>query len=266
MKTIASLAILAILVITPVSARAQAELRGTPGELANHLTSLPQIVSIPGRGEITVAADKAEITLKVTTENKALFDSLRANQEIRARVAAYLKENGLGSNQIQGAKFSSTQRYGIFSEKAKSHRVDNFLKVTVRDEKEFQAVAAAVDRWDEVQFLGIDVLHSDKETLRSRARVLALDKATERRKLYEEKLGVKLVPKRFNESVVDPDATDRRESYYGPGYGSSAGVGLSKSASPGRGAAEPIEGVGSPFGELTYTARIVVEYAVEQPR
>jgi uncharacterized protein YggE len=240
---------------------AEPELKGTPAELASYLSALPKVVSLVGESEVKVPSDRAMVMLKISTESKSLQESLRLNQEARGRVAAFLKENGFGTNQIQAARFSSTQKYGIFAEKAKSHRVDNFLKVTVRDEKEFQAVANAVDRWPEVQFLGIEFEHSNKEALKLRAQVQACDNAGERRKMFEEKLGVKLTPKRFSEASVVPIQPDRK--YYSVGYASDSNFskGLDKTS---RVAGDPVaDESGSPFGELVFSARITIEYAVE---
>lgn len=254
--------ILIVLVVsTATILSAEPELKGTPAELTSYLSGLPKLVSIVGESEVKVSADRAVVTLKISTESKSLQESLRLNQEARGRVAAFLKENGFGTNQIQAARFASTQKYGIFAEKAKSHRVDNFLKITVRDEKEFQTVANAVDRWPEVHFLGIDFEHSNKEALKVRAQVQACDNAGERKKMFEEKLGVKLSPKRFSEAAVVPVQPDRK--YYGIGYtsDSSFSKGLDNRS---RAAGEPpAEESGSPFGELIFSARITVEYAVE---
>jgi uncharacterized protein YggE len=255
-----------LLILQAFTASSETELKGAPTELAAYLAGLPQIVSITGESEVKIRADKAEISLKVSTESKSLLDALRSNQEVRAKVAASLKEQGIGSDQIQPAKFASTQKHGLFSEKAKSHRVENFLKVSVRDEKEFQAVAGAVDRWAEVQFLGVDMQHSDKESLKARARAQALDKAGERRKLFEEKLGVKLVARRFADAVTDPVSAAQRTSYYGLRYSSGSGSGLDKASSgptDPRAPSEMPDDTGNPFGELTFTARVTVDYAVE---
>ena len=260
-KTFVAVAALA----SALNANAETELKGNPVELVSYLSGLPQIVSIVGESEVKVPADKAEVTLKVTTDSKSLVEALRLNQEARGKLAAFLKENGLGSNQIQGAKFSSTQKYGVFSEKAKSHRVDNFLKILVRDEKEFQAVGTAVDKWSEVQFLGIDVQHSNKESLKAKAQASALAKAGESRKIYEENLGVKLVAKRFQETSTSPFSNDQ-QSYYGFRYRPSASLQKTTHIPGLRGGADPSEPggeAGSPFGELTFTARVVVDYAVE---
>jgi uncharacterized protein YggE len=253
-------AILVLLLLAAAAVAAETELKGTPDQLTAYLSGLPKLVSIVGESEVKVPADRALVTLKISTESKSLQESLRLNQEARGRVGSFLKENGFGTNQIQAARFSSTQKYGIFAEKAKSHRVDNFLKITVRDEKEFQAVANTVDRWPEVHFLGIDFEHSNKEALKARAQSQACDNAGERRKMFEEKLGVKLTAKRFSEPTVTPVQPDRK--YYGVSYSSDSG--FKESEGRNRATWNPAaEEFGSPFGELVFSARITVEYAVE---
>jgi uncharacterized protein YggE len=134
MKTNTTLITIGVALALIGNAEGETELKGSPSELASYLAGLPQIVSIVGESEVKVPADKAEVSIKVTTDSKSLVEALRLNQAARGKLAAFLKENGVGSDQIQGAKFSSTQKYGVFSEKAKSHRVDNFLKILVRDE------------------------------------------------------------------------------------------------------------------------------------
>ena len=263
MKTKTTLAIFIVALVSSLHVHGETELKGNPTELVSYLSGLPQIVSLVGESDVKVPADKAEVALKVSTDSKSLVEALRLNQEVRGKLGAFLKENGLGSNQIHGAKFSSTQKYGMFGEKAKSHRVDNFLKVLVRDEKEFQAVGMAVDKWPEVQFLGIDVQHSNKEVLKAKAQTDALVKAGERRKMYEENLGVKLVAKRFQETSTSP-FSNVQQNYYGFRYNSGMEKSsLTPSVRGGSDPSEPTGEAGSPFGELTFTARVVVDYAVE---
>ncbi len=161
--------------LTTVALRAETELKGNPNELKAYLAGMPSLVNIEGESEVKVVADRARATLKVRTESKSLVDSLRLNQEMRAKVAALLKESGINADQIQAARFSSTQKYGVFSEKAKSYVVDNFLKISVHDEKEFQAVAGAVDRWSDVHFLGVEFEHTNKEAIKAQAKAKACE-------------------------------------------------------------------------------------------
>ncbi len=176
---------------------AEPELKGSPAELAAYLAGLPKTVSVTGESEVKVQADRAIISLKVTTENKSLQEALRANQEIRSKMLNSLKDRGIPADRIQASKFSSTPKYGLFSDKAKSYRVENVIKITVNDEKEFQATAHLVDAFAEVQYLGIDFEHSDKEALKKKAVAQALDNAAERAKIYEERLKVRNSNRRF---------------------------------------------------------------------
>ena len=250
-----------VFLLTSLSLRAETELKGNPNELRAYLAGLPSTVNITGECEVKVVADRAKVTLKVRTENKSLVDSLRMNQEMRGKVAALLKESGVGADQIQAARFSSTQKFGVFSEKAKSYIVDNFLKITVRDEKEFQAVAGAVDRWAEVHFLGIEFEHTGKEAVKARAKAQACDLAEERRKLYEAKFGVKLVAKGFTEATAP--ATPVNSAVYGSSVGSLSKGYERGTQLPGGNLDPTIGESGSPFGELTYTAKVIVSYTVE---
>src|SRR5688572_2525443 len=104
-----------------VPVRAEPELKGLPRELTAYLAGVPKIVSIAGESELKIAADRALISLKVVTEHKSLQEALRLNQDIRAKVLSSLKDNGIPEDRVKPSKFSSTPKYGLFGEKAKSY-------------------------------------------------------------------------------------------------------------------------------------------------
>ena len=241
---------------------AETEIKGSPAELAGYLANVPRTFTITGESELKVPADRAVIGLKVTTENKSLQDALRLNQEVRSKIVNELKDRDIPADRIQASKFSSTPKYGIFSEKAKSYRVENVIKVTARDEKEFQATARLVDGIPEVQYLGIDFEHSDKEALKQKAIVQALDDADRRKKIYEDRLGVKLAPKGFAEaaafSQTAPPPLPRLES--GSGFAKAA-KGATPIPAAGPAYAEP-EATGTLFGEIFFASRVAVEYSL----
>jgi uncharacterized protein YggE len=119
-----------------VTARAEPELKGTPSELSRYLKDVPmreapRIVSITGEAEVRVPAEQAVVTLKVTTENKSLHEALRLNQEARGKVIAYLKSHSMPEERAHASKFSSTPKFGLFGEKAKSYKVENLVRITV---------------------------------------------------------------------------------------------------------------------------------------
>lgn len=245
-----------VLVAVPVGA-AEPELKGSPAELSAYLSTVPKMVRISGEGESKAVADRAIVSLKVSFEHKQLQDALRGNEEVRGRIAAYLKEQGLGPDRVQAARFASTQKPALFSEKAKSHRVESFLKVTVRDDKEFQAVSGSVDRFPEVQFLGIDFEHSSVETLKLKATTAAIENAGVRRKIFEDQLRLKLVPCGFSESVAPVPRIASIEL-----QGGSPSSSFKSPYAPSRGDAASGEAA-SVFGELVYRAQVSIEYSVE---
>jgi uncharacterized protein YggE len=247
-------------------AAAEPELKGSPAELAAYLGNLPKMVSIAGESEVKMPADRAVVSLKVSTEQKLLQDTLRANQEARAKIISMLKDRGIPSERVQASKFSSTIVTGIFGGKAKSYRVENVLKVKVQDEKEFQSVAHVVDVMPEVQFHGVDFEQTDKESIKSKALEQAIDNASARKRIFEDKLGVKLTPKSFAQIGAVPQSgrpyvTGTYYSEAAAVQGGSAAKRVTALPSPGYAVVE--EESGSLFGEMTFTARVLVDYAVE---
>jgi uncharacterized protein YggE len=248
----------------PLALHADPEIKGSPAELASYLKSVPRTVVISGESEVKVQADRAIISLKVTTESKSLNDALKANQDVRARATKTLKDRGIPPERVEASKFSSTPKFGLFGDKAKSYRVDNFIKVAVLEEREFQAVAGVVDNTAEVQYLGVDFEHTDQEKLKKLALRQALDDAAARGKIYEDSLEIRLVPIGFSGNAatapIPIPVGDTVESVASPGR-----IARPKSMTP-----IPADGFQpdlgestSLFGELKFIGRVAVQYAVE---
>ena len=238
---------------------AEPEIKGTASELAHYLNAVPKTVTITGEAEIRVPARRAVLSLRVITENKSLQEALRTNLEIRGKLTDYLKGLGMPTERIQAAKFSSTPKFGMWGEKAKSYRVENVMRISVQDEKEFQAATGVVDKWSEVQFDGVEFEYADKELPKQNAIAKACENAGDRMKIYEEKIGVKLVPAGFAEGEVE-----KRNA--GPAnYGVSKAMGYDRSVSPGSefASASATGESTSSFGEIVYTAKVSVEYTVQ---
>ncbi|HLP75393.1 MAG TPA: SIMPL domain-containing protein [Candidatus Paceibacterota bacterium] len=239
---------------------AEPEIKGTPAELAQYLRAVPKTAVLSGEAEVRVPAHRAVVSLKVVTENKSLLEAMRQNRELGGQVAERLKKQGVPADRIQASKFASTPKFGVFGEKAKSYRVENVIRVTVQDEKEFQSAAAAVDQWSEVQFVGVEFEYADKETLKEKATEQACDKALQRKKLYEEKFGVQLTAVSFTQGNVMQNDAANFGAYSRKAYGISvtAGVPLPDSSD----ALVREQESFSSFGELIYNARVTVEFSV----
>jgi len=256
-----TLTIVSLCLLVRWAGAAEPELKGTASELAQFLAGVPKVVTVTGEAELKVPADKAIVSLNVTTESKALQEALRANQELRGKLLGFLKKQGIAPEHVQTSRFSSTPKFGILREKAKSYRVDNLVKVTVHDEKELQSAASAVDNWSEVQYAGAEFEHETKEALKNKVVALACDNANERRKAYDERLGIKLVPSRFSGGIV----SQKRPMNVGNHLPDSIYVQKSALTSAGLPQAE-VEAVAestSAFGELVYAVQVIVEYTVQ---
>lgn len=234
------------------------------------LTNVPRDAQITGESELKVQADRAVLTVKVSTTARELGAALRSNQEARNKLADQLARHGIPGDAIKASKFSSTEKYGVFTEKVKSHRVNNLLKVTVRNEKEFQTVADVIDSLPEAQYLGAEFERSDKEEMKAKAIAAACENANRRKEVFEEKLGVKLNVRRFLDpsAVVAPTGappvTAGSRAYGFDWYlGNTPSGSADYSDSIGTRAAEQREGDESGFGELTFRSRVTVEYTVE---
>ncbi|MEO5802445.1 MAG: SIMPL domain-containing protein [Verrucomicrobiota bacterium] len=263
MKSIFRLLVCFTFISLASSLLAEPELKGLPDELSEYLKNVPKTVMVSGESEIKMEADKATVSLRIRTENKSFQESLRLNQGIRSKVIAFLIGRDVAADKIQAAKFSSAPKYAVFSDKVKAYTVENILKITVRDEKEFQAVASAADNWPEVHYEGAEFEQSNKDELKMKALRQACENATARKKIFEETLGVRLVAKRFFENAVSEPVWQNRTLYSGAYEESSKAKGLTGiSAQSGTAPAAVIETMSS-FGELTFKAKVAVEYSLE---
>jgi cellobiose phosphorylase len=235
------------------------------------LTNAPRFAQVTGEAKLKVPADRAILTVKITTSARELGAALRANQQVRSKFIGILSAQGIPADQVKASKFSSTEKYSVFSDKVKSHRVNNLLKVTARSEKEFQVVADAIDNLPEAQYLGADFERSDKEEMKAKAIGAACDNANQRKQVFEEKLGLKLTVRRFldpNAFVpVSPPGTplvSGNRAYGFDWYLGNTLAGIPNyvgSVQPHAEAQRETEESG--FGELTFRSRVTVEYLVE---
>jgi uncharacterized protein YggE len=252
----------AALVLSATALVAEPEIKGTPTELSVYLAAVPRTVMLTAEGEIKVPSDRAMISLAVVTENRSLQEASRANQEIRARLIKTLAGQGIPADRIQASKFSSTPKYGVFAEKAKSYRVENVVKITALDEKEFQAVAQLVDGIAEVRYERISFDHSDRENLKQRAATQAIEKVAEKQKLYESKLGVKLTVKSFEEGAGDDGSPIMGRRLAAGMVAKSGSMPMTRGVAFSPGAEVGDVELPTSFAELVFKAQLTVEFAV----
>jgi Uncharacterized conserved protein len=252
--------IIAVLALASATAYGEVEIKGTPTELSQYLQSVPRRATFTGEAEVRVPAHRAVVSLRIATESRSMQEALRLNQGVRTKVIGQLKQRGIADDRINTTRFSSTPRPGVFTDKARSFKVENVLRVTVTDDAEFSAIAIVVDGISEAQFAGVEFEYADKETSKEKALKQACDKVNQHRRIYEQKFGVRLVPVSFQEGEVIGGDVPARVAYGQKAFGFSSMAPVDATL---RGANQAeADGSASSFGEMIYTAHVAVEFTV----
>lgn len=235
-----------------LSVFSEIELNGTPHELANYLSEIPETVSITGTAEKKLPADRAVIHLKISTENRSMNEALTANQDLREKISAGLTAAGFSPERIQAAQFSSTPESGFFTDKVRRYRVENTMKVTALNEAEFRAVAALIDENHEIRYEKTDFELSGKKEMERLVLAEACRDAAAKKALYQTELLITLTPMRFH---------DGRVLLSQPTYGF-AGKAMLREISQTEGADGDFAAPSPPqqFDEIKFTATVTVEY------
>jgi uncharacterized protein YggE len=258
--------ILAIILTTAASSlplQAEPEIKGSPTELAAYLRSVPGNVELAGEGEVKVSSDQAVLSLRINTESKNLSDALKENQQARANLMKYLEDQKIRPESIKPAPFSAIPKTSMFSDKVKSYKLSAIVKVTTTNETEFNAVARAVDEIAEVEFEQSEFEHSKKDNLSDQALREACEDVERQKRIYEAKLGVKLVPRNIRDHKAGAEPLPGQD--YGDGSVHATSSAYASTPSPkSYGRAPEMSVTGSTFGELVFKARVTVQYAVEQ--
>jgi len=195
------------LLAVPVLLQAETELKGNPEELREFLHPVEHTVTLTGNHEETAFSDKAIVSLVITTEAGLLGDSMEANTRLRTTIAQALIDAGVDREEVNTSKFSSSPQFGWFGSKPKSFEVVNRMSVGITDEAHLQLIAELTDNNDEVVMASMEFEHSAREEFQDRVKTTALDKALAQKTVFEERLGVTLVPIGFNERAVMPRRT-----------------------------------------------------------
>ena len=258
-KTIFQFSLILLCLGFGTSVWAEAELKGSPAELAAHLSAMPLIntpatVSLSGQAVSSIHADSGRVLLRILTEHVRFQEALEANRKIRQQLIADLTKAGISQKLIQESNLSSTPQYGLLGNKPKQYRVENTLKVTIAGENELQEVARQVDRFDEVHYQELEFIYPQKAEQKRELMALALEHVGRKKQLYEQQLGVALRLKTFSEgSVLERSAfaeIEQRKRLWEE-YSS-------RQSSEGD---APV----LTFGELIFEAGVTVEYVIESP-
>jgi uncharacterized protein len=210
-KLITGLATTLLLLLLPIAAHSQPELKGSPEELRHFLHLSQRTVSIQGQAEETAYADKAIISLVITTEDKLLSNSIANNTDLRESITQQLISAGINNSSIKSSKFSTSPQYGWFGDKPDSYEVINRMAISITQESQLKAIATVADTKDEIELLNNTFEHGQKEAYKSKVKKQALSKVMAQKALYESSLGVTLTPIGLRENRLQVRGTKGAE-------------------------------------------------------
>lgn len=250
-----------VLGMAAAAAWAEPKLEGTPSELEAYLAGQPQTVELTGESEIKVSADRAQVRLRVVTENRSLSQALSDNTRIRGEIAKLAQEHGFPADRIQSSKLASTPQAGWFSDKTRSYTVEHTLKVRVENEQELQQVSGLLDKFSELRFDGMEFEHSRRKELERQALTEACADAGAKKAACEESIGVKLTPINFTREVgvpaggLLPQAV--RKFIQAPAAARGfEGLGVADTSA---------DEAGSGFDQMVFRAAVTIRYRVQSP-
>ena len=186
---------------------AKPELKGSPEELRQFLHPTDKIVTLQAEAEEKAYADKAIISLVITTEEKLLSAAISANSNIREAITTQLVSAGIKAEHIKSSKFSTSPQYGWFGKKPDSYKVINRMAISIRDESQLKTVAEVADAKEELELSDIAFEHSKKDQFKNKVKTKALAKIMKQKAFYESKLGVKLTPIGFRDINIGQRGT-----------------------------------------------------------
>lgn len=245
-------------------ASADVQLHGTPVELKNALADLPRMANIRGSAEFRTNANRARVDVLVVTEARSLESALTDNARQREQLVNALARRGVDANQIRNSEFSSSKQHTFFGDKVKSYRIENHVIVTLQNGEQLRALAKQIDALSDVTLQSVEFERSDEREMHRQVVEQALADANAQKAVYEKALNVQLTARTFSEGHGPSAPRQYITGTYGGGGGGIGAQAGSPPASVGgfSSYAEPNEPVFA-FGELIFSADVVVEFAVE---
>ena len=150
------------------------------------------MVRIFSAGEAKVGADSAVVSLTMRTEDAELAKAVNRSAEKKAALSRKLKAAGIADRDIVFENFSSDSETGFLSNKVRKHTVNSPIRVTVRKETQFAAVALVIDADAELFYSGRKAEVSDRTEPQMKAAADAIRNLKRKVALYETEFNVKL--------------------------------------------------------------------------
>ncbi|MEG9883135.1 MAG: SIMPL domain-containing protein [Hyphomicrobiales bacterium] len=165
---------------------------------ARELGLSDRFISVTGLGEVSAVPNLAVVTIGVSEQANTAADALASNSEATNAVMKTLKSHNIRDNDIQTSHFSIDQRYsyaeppGSAPAKITGYEVSNQVTVKLRDATLLATVLDEVVKAGSNRISAIAFGFADGKSLKSKARLAAVEDARHKAELYAKAAGVSL--------------------------------------------------------------------------
>lgn len=156
--------------------------------------SEPALVSVNGEHTIKVAPDEAEVSFMVSTKLKDPREAQRTNEAIVAKALAYLKEQGLPSNEVRTTRISlyPYTEYVNDKERRNLYMAQQSVTFKLTDLDKLAGILSGLVGQGVNNIQNVEFKVSNIKELRAEARVKAVQNARSKAESLAEALGQKI--------------------------------------------------------------------------
>lgn len=186
-------------------------------------------ISFTAEGKVLAKPDIAKVIFYVVTQGEKADEVQAENNETMEAAIAFVKEQGVGEEDIQTVQYNLSPEYDYdwcrtgssdsrsCSPKIIGYRLDQGVQAKIRDFDQINVIMGGLAEKGVNRISNVDFTIDDPEGYKNEARILALTKAEERARLMAEKTAIKLG------KIVDISEGVSVYSAYAQGMKSSAG-------------------------------------------
>ena len=194
--------VLAMAALLPLGA-AEPELTGTPSQLKEYLSDIPQVITLNGQVDLPVDADRVIFTLSIATEGETLDGALKALRGKKDDVVKGLKAKGVAPEKILTLNLPVVPLYRVATaDKSERFKAATYVRVCVDNDKDFEVAADFINSTKEVVYEGMTYELVDETGPKVKALEMICADIERRKQVYEAKFGILLKLRGLKEEAV----------------------------------------------------------------
>lgn len=148
----------------------------------------PNTISVAGEGKVMVKPDEAVLSIGVETNDSDAKVAKTKNDEVMAKMIAFLKKSGINAKDYKTERVNLYQRQDYQSKK-KYYQASQSIQVQIKDLDKYETIMAGLIEAGANQINGIQFKSSEVEKYEAEARKKAVQNAKQKANDYAQALG-----------------------------------------------------------------------------